>query len=1607
MQPTTPKVAAAAVSMTPAQRLEALLEHTGDLDKAQVLQTSVPDWLADADLKVIQALRAAFEQSSVTQGKVATALEKLEPLDEFCKGQLTSYLKDKWTIDFDVERDTLDIAKKTYTSIGIAPVGYQSGESTASRSLLHAAMENFTAEEAKRGGIPAESVIRIDAIAQSGTELTPEKFATFCRELDLGGRYQRHISEVLALPAKPANGVPVTTGPSPADIRWLKVLDMQIAVHLAYLKNDITQAAYTMLASVIEQDVPAAQTRNAVFDGGPVLWQGLMIHDACICGALVFTRVSIDAEPNARCVVYMPNEPRRPLYEYASLDEFKLYLTLKLQTEAYRKSFTEQYLHGHDKTDFFTLFDKGKTLGTLTASPADTCVADFLFSAFVSTVQQDARILAVPTADVDEQQREKNLQLLLDGGLLLLNAAAFFVPVIGQLMLVAAVVDIVSEVYEGVEDWTHDERTEALSHLLNVVENIAQMAAFAVGGKVISTAVSRSVKEQEAFFEGFEAVTRTDGKAKLWKPDLEPYKQSTALPADVQPDSQGLYRHAGQVSIVMDGAAYRVTQNVAGAAWTIKHPGRIDAFQPAVERHVEGGWRHGHEHVHEWHDGAYALERTSPSLSDPGVDLEAIAEITDMTPDKLHYLHEYNLRLPQRLSDCVERFKIDRRITAMVAAMEQGESANTDFVQEQLHTLPGLPGWPMERFIAVLDQEEEIVSLFPETAPIEDEVNCVHVSEAQLEAGQLLDTVLSGLKPKEVEGMIGSTSTESKSQLLAKKIAASLKSNRQPLFEWLFKIHDGTATGDLATLREHAVDLPTRVCDELLSKASGRDRRFLHDRKILGMDLTRQVKAAQATLRQDRALMGLHLPHQANADTDKLALGLMDRVQGWDDAYRLEVRQGSATGTLLDSVGEVEAPSRGVIVKTSSGYQVTRTNGNVASTLTSETLLESILDALPASQRTRMGLTGDDALDGRALRLRLSRAAAGDPVHTGQVLRGERSETPKHLLACVQADPPATGSYARGLIRKVRKLYPLFTDAQASSFLDNAGSTQMLRVNRITVLEQQLKTLRRVLQTWCADEAQMKALPGRLNDIRINRRQVANAIENSWRRVEPTRRPEDHPFTTLKLERNPVGTLPTLTEQDVAHVRSLSIKDMDAGDELAYFLRPFKRLIRLELDGNKLTRLPEALSHMPNLQHLSLNDNQVVLTEYTLRKLADMRELRTLSLSGNRLGATLDVRKMFDLNGLFLRDTHATELPVGLSRLPNLDMVDLRGNDIANLPDWLFEMPRRFSETINLRHNPLSAQSATKLKAYRDSTGLGMGYHEDDTAVINEQAARDLWMPDSREQGYASRNRAWIALKNEPASDGFFRLLAETGSTADSRYVREDMTRRVWRVIEAAEGDPALRDQLLSMAVKSNCADSAATIFSNLEVAVEIDKVVHHSVNAHDRAERLLKLGRSLFKLDYLARVAQEHIKDKPQLDPVEVELAYRTGLAERLDLIGQPRHMRYASLSGVKPTDLDAAYNRVLRAQLSPELLKYLSGRTFWVDFLREHHGQQFADLAQPFHQRMETAFENQAKLGDTYRQQVDGIMEEMQRAETGLLERLTQAAMAAEASSSCYALD
>jgi hypothetical protein len=305
--------------------------------------------------------------------------------------------------------------------------------------------------------------------------------------------------------------------------------------------------------------------------------------------------------------------------------------------------------------------------------------------------------------------------------------------------------------------------------------------------------------------------------------------------------------------------------------------------------------------------------------------------------------------------------------------------------------------------------------------------------------------------------------------------------------------------------------------------------------------------------------------------------------------------------------------------------------------------------------------------------------------------------------------------------------------------------------------------------------------------------------------------------------------------------------------------------------------------------------------------------------------------------------------------------------------------------------------SRIKLETYRDNTGVGMGYFDDDIARMNEQSAKTLWLPEETRVTYTRRGEIWTAFKDDPQSESLFQLLAELGNTADSEYVREDMTRRVWSVLEAAYDDAALRDQVLSQAANPiNCTDTAAMNFSNLEVAVEVDKVQRLSGSTANSAKPLLKLGRVLFRIERLNAIALEHKATHPAVDPLEANLAYRTGLAEELELPGQPKYMRFSSLGDVTATDIAAAKTQILAAELSPALRASLAKQYFWADYLKQYSPKAFTTMNAPFQARLNTLFDKAPTLKDgDYRGQVEVINRERDLAETKLLERLTEEAM------------
>ncbi|WP_415761841.1 NEL-type E3 ubiquitin ligase domain-containing protein [Pseudomonas sp. CP4] len=1580
------------IPTTQATILGTLLEATGDLDIAQALQKNLPPHLLTASPATLAVLDQTVRDLHTLQLKVEKDFSRLESLQPFCIRELTAALKKKWPAVYDVERDLLSLPgvdcgceAVTADESGVEVIKH------ATQTLLQAAMQNFTEDEEQADAFPSGSVVRVQSAPGGVKDLTPAAFATLCRELDLGKQYQLHLQKTFGLVDDGGNVV--ASSAMTRDIVAMKKHLLRLDAEQAWLKGDITSSGLRMVKDLIEADgVASPQTLR--YGEDPMVMQGIEIFDSCVWGVVVFSARSLEHHPEDGCLVYMPGEPARALYEYPNLAAFKLYLTQQLQTTDYREYFARS-LDEDDKADFLTAFtDKGE-VAVIKQLSIDVSLFDFMLLSHVGKRQIDARKLAVPTADIDEEARRKRLQDWLESGVTLASVAGLFVPVLGQLMMGVAVGQLLGEVFEGVEDWQRGDHQQALSHVLSVVENIALMGVFAGGQKAIGALGGKLLRSHPEFFGQFAAILDHAARPRLWKPELSHYEHALPAGFTIDAGSEEFYRIGVKTIGRVDHRLLAGKYDADGKTWHLEHAQRANAYAPQLVRHVEGGWQVPNEAPEEWSSSAYTLKRIDPQLSEfVDDDLDMMRRLSDTSHEALLQTFNDNLKLPVRLRDTVERVRLIRQLRELTIELHSGEYHSGQPVEEQLHALPTLPGWPTDRYIAVTSAEKAIEATYPATRLLDDTLS-VEVTREQLSRGQLLQTVIDGLDQHEVKEMLGAKVAKStQASALAKKLAAALTADHRAAFKRMYQRYDQSEAGELVKLRQVFTDLSARHGQRLVDRATSVERQHLRSTGRVPLRLAQRARAGIEEVRLDHALAGFHWPRLANVDTDALAIRLLPRLNGWDTQWRLQLRENTLAGPVLEEVGDTAASAENTctLVKSAAGYEAFSDEGKSLGKVAMgpEALFTAIFKALPQRQRTLPGF----AANTRQLRSKLLDAALQERQVTARTLRNAKAARIEEP-ACVQGDQAPANKHPRGLLRKVRRLYPRLSETQASQLIDGLGADPLSRATRVKALQQELKTLRDALFVWSEDALGLKALGGDLAEARHSRKMTAELIEEGFRRFHWVPDEQGKSLCTLNLDGMRVGKLPTLPPGvSFDHIQQLSMKNMAQNDDVAHFLKSFKQLESLELDNNSVTRLPEMLSYMPNLQRLSLANNQLQLTEPTLAKLKRMTTLHYLNLNGNPLGATPDVSAMRDLRRLLLRETGLREMPVGLKNLPSAEWMDLRNNQIKDLPDWLFEVSRRFSQALNLRFNPLSAASETHLENYRNNIGVGMGYLQDDIARLDEQKARSLWMIDNPPAQAAERERIWTAFKDDERGEALFHLLSELGDTADATQGSADMRRRVWAVLEAAQRDPVLCDQVLNLAANPiNCTDSAAMNFSHLEVAVEVDRVSNIAGGRPVTAKPLLELGKRLFRLEKLGDLALEHVRKHPKADALEVNLAYRTGLAEALDLPGQPRRMQFAEQGGVTAADLETAKNRIMTAELSPEWLKFMQRQGFWTDYLQRTFARKFSPIDALYAPRIDAVFEQAETLPSAdYLSQMDAIRLERDEAQQAVIKRLTE---------------
>lgn len=780
--------------------------------------------------------------------------------------------------------------------------------------------------------------------------------------------------------------------------------------------------------------------------------------------------------------------------------------------------------------------------------------------------------------------------------------------------------------------------------------------------------------------------------------------------------------------------------------------------------------------------------------------------------------------------------------------------------------------------------------------------------------------------------------------------------------------------------------LSPRGAQEIIEHNSSSQLEKLQAGGRVPLGMAERARWYERDSRIDQACLGMRLPALCTADSETLAMGLIERQAPWPAQVRVELREGHQKGRLLYASQGMQNTQVSTIVRRPDGYRLASDADHRAS----GTLLETLLRTLDEEQKTKLGSRN---LQAKQLRQQLLRAAQ-DRQHAAQILGLPRigvNLRPPRRFADGRLGYPLSGGgeSSRQAIRQgIHQIFPTLSELQLDAYLDAVRQRGEILWDHYQMLQRQLGELREALRAWQADwQSPIDA---------IRRRRIVDALRRSWRR----KLVDGNDQYELFIDGEPTATLPALPGGiEYGHVRRLTLRDMHLQHIDAQFLGRFPNLVDLDLSGNRLTQVPEGIENLTQLRRVNLGNNRITLDDTASNRLAQLQRLDTLILSYNPLNGLPDLSALPHVRDLQLRATGQADISQIHQRVSMRAHVDLRDNRISELQREMRGLRLRL-QRLNLHDNPLSESSIEYLDQARGITEAGRGSASYTHGVVDEGTRAD-WVASRNELLRTHREVSWDRLIEEPGSAGLFRFLADFAQSEDFQNNPRHYRRRVWHILEACENNEALREQLFREADgPRSCDDRLVLMLNQLEVGVMAYQGVE-GVPAAMREHSLLHLGEQLHRLDLLDAIANRHVQHLRQAgrrpDEIEVRLFYRSRLADALDLPVLPDEMHFASYAQVTTADLNDAQMEVLGTYESLPMLDALAVRPFWQSYLRETYAQRFETMARPYHDRLE-ALEAQATAGQEgdYEDRARTLMHELAAEEATLFHRLTAEAWA-----------
>lgn len=1593
-------------------------------ENEDVINAHAPPWLLAARPEDIARLREHLRRSLFFKEELSERLKDLKPVREFCGPVLEHALLNRFGPGLNIYRDQVKIADRwpslryPIESSQVFPMTY------TSRSLLEAALQNFEADERR----PPKSHISLSGDPKRVPKVRLEDFVELVRQLDLGRLYQNHLCQAFHLPATEGEAADDNEFRIESAIVQQKKADMLVDAYIAYMKKDIDQLAHQQVCKLIEWNVAVAP------DGSWMMANGLTVLGVSLSGICLFTLQNVPASETAamknRLLVHIPNDPFTRFKLYASLAAFHAELRSRLWEPSYEAFFCG-FVSQRDLPRFLSQLRARLTLETRDAfdnvtkslnQAADLALKPeslsgelffHLYRQQILRLQEDGRVVAVPTEDVDLDAREARIQSLFGLGMTLLNLAAFANPWLGLLMMGVAVGQLLAQTYEGYEDWQRGEREEAISHMMSVAEDIATMVALGLavhwGGKALKGFFQR----HSDFFDSLLPVKSSDGRYRLWQADLRAYRHDVPELADRELDHQGFYLgdDAGEGHRYLDIAdePYRAYRDESAGAWRLRHPSRESAYEPWLEHNGSGAWRLAHEWPLQWHDPVYLLRRLGPDgryLSDEA--LEQILSIQRLDESSLRRLHMSNAKIPAVLVDSIQRFRLDNELNWLLLPATAPTSAAARVLDLKLQILPSLKGWPRDRTLMLFDDAQKPLKEYG--TDLTSQPLWIMLQSKDIEADGVA-VILSKLTLEEQRMLLGPGADPDETEaLLEELLRTHVREQRATVFQRLYSLCCLTDVGLPVNFRQGFADLPDGVLREILGQTNDVLKGRLSRSGPLPLELVEKASAIRREIRVSHALEGGFLKKNAGVDSARLQFSQLKTMGGWPLDVRWEIRQERFEGPLLLKTGDDGWARRRVLVRTEQGYQAFDGQGLSLGPQARgpEALSAAVLSGLRLSEREAMGvkLGEADLLHQLLMSKILLRPRAELEETLGLPPRKPGQRSPKWRDSdsggCLRVRRGIVHGSRRGL-RRLTRLYPDLCEAEARNLFFSFGDDPLEVRIRLQALEEELRQLRSTLADWRGEQA-VRAHAW-LGGMAESREQAAEIIERCWRRQTPNTYNENgavigHSLSLAGLRVDSLPSLPAGISFD--HVTELSLKNMRVSQIPEGFLERFPNLRLLELNNNRLEFLPNAIADMSLLRELYLQDNQITLTSNAVGVLSGLHDLETLNLNGNFDVSLLDVGQMPRLRRLHLRGTGIDGLPVGLLTRVRLYEADLRDNRIQGVPNAVYTAPSPINRRIILRNNPLSEYHQNLLAAYRARTGITFGIPDTELA-LDDYSARQHWLADIEEgERRDSLRDLWHNLRQEEGSGELFALLGRLGSSAEYQKIRADLTRRVWEVLAEAAEDTTLRRELFDLAADPlTCVDSAARNFSHLEVRVLLARARLLAAKSNEPTE-LLKLARGLFRLERIDEIAREHVKalyERPErpsagmVDEIEVNLAYRVGLGRSLYLPGQPKEMFFRSIAGVSEEQIVDARSRVRRAEETAAMKTFIASRDFWIDYLRKKYPRDFALFNRPFHEQEEQLLNNSPEmLSDRYARRLSTLMETRLAEEQDFLEALTQ---------------